>query len=316
MSLVFMYAGQGSQRVLMGMDIYEEFEEYRRVFDESKLPDEYKNLIKEGPEELLKKTEYTQPCMAVFAAGVTNCLKKYNIIPDAALGLSLGEYGALYCAGVINENDYIDITRFRGSEMAKAAEGHECLMSAAIGCDAGKVINACREAESEGFITVANYNCPGQYVMCGDEAAIIRAEQILKESGVRKCVRLNVSGPFHTRYMEPASMALKEYFKHITFYKPQIPVVMNVTGDYLERSGEVKELLIKQVKSSVRFEDSVKRLIEDGADKFIEIGPGNVLSGFVKKTAKAMDREVKVYKIDTADDLRYVIENREEIING
>lgn len=307
MKLVFLYAGQGNQRAGMGKDIYEEFAQYREVIDSLTLSFDVKELMHEGPLDKLSLTEFTQPCMAAFAAGVTNVLKESGIYPDAACGLSLGEYGALYAAGVIDANTYVGITAFRGSVMADAAKGHECAMSAVLGVEATVVEQACAICSEHGFLTLANYNCPQQYVICGDEAAVSAAETYLKEVGAKRCLRLNVSGPFHTKYMEPAATALKHKLDEITFLKPAIPVVMNVSGDYYREEQDLKELLERQVKSSVHFEESLTRLLEDGADTFVEIGPGRALSGFVKKTAKALDKKIQVFSVDTAEDLKVVI---------
>ncbi len=314
--IAFLYAGQGSQRAGMGKDIYEEFAQYREVVDSLALSFDVKKLMHEGPLETLSLTEFTQPCMAVFAAGVTNVLKENGIHPDAACGLSLGEYGALYASGVMDAVTYVEITAFRGNVMAQAAKGHECSMSAVLGVEADIVERACAVCGGHGFVTLANYNCPQQYVICGDEAAVSAAENYLKEAGARRCVRLNVSGPFHTKYMEPAAQALKQKLDELIFAAPQIPVVMNVSGDYYRKEEDLKELLKRQVKSSVHFEESLKKLLEDGVDTFIEIGPGCALSGFVKKTAKALDKKIQVVSVDTAKDLRTILENREALIHG
>ncbi|MDD6572671.1 MAG: ACP S-malonyltransferase [Thermoflexaceae bacterium] len=316
MKIVFLYAGQGSQKVGMGKDMYEEFQEYREIVDSINLLLDFKKLMNEGPIEELSQTENTQPCMSVFAAGVTNVLKKNGIRPDAACGLSLGEYGALHAAEVFDADTYVNITAFRGRKMMEAAKGHHCSMSAILGMDAKTVEEACKASKDKGFITLANYNCPQQYVICGDEEAVLAAESYLKEAGAKRCVRLNVSGPFHTKYMEPAAEALREKLESISFHEPEIPVVLNVTGDFLKENENLKEMLEKQVKSSVHFEESLRKLMEAGADTFIEIGPGNALSGFAKKTAKALEKEVKIISIDTAKDLRNLIENKEVLING
>lgn len=307
MKLVFLYAGQGNQRAGMGKDIYEEFAQYREVIDSLALSFDVKELMHEGTLEQLSLTEFTQPCMAAFAAGVTNVLKENGIYPDAACGLSLGEYGALHAAGVMDARTYVEITAFRGSVMAEAAKGHECPMSAVLGVEADVVERACTVCGEHGFLTLANYNCPRQYVICGDEAAVAAAEDYLKEAGARRCVRLNVSGPFHTKYMEPAAKALKQKLDGITFLKPQIPVVMNVSGDYYREEQDLKELLERQVKSSVHFEESLTRLLQDGADTFVEIGPGCALSGFVKKTAKKLEKKIQVASVDTAEDLKAIL---------
>ena len=307
MKTVFLYAGQGIQRVGMGKDMYEEFPEYREIVDSIKLDFDYKKMMEEGDISELSLTENTQPCMAAFAAGVTNVLKKYGIKPDGACGLSLGEYGALHCAGVFDAKDYVNITAFRGRAMAAAAKGIDCSMSAILGLDSATVEEACKACLNIGFVTLVNYNCPGQYVICGDETAVVVAETLLKERGAKRCVRLNVSGPFHTKYMESAGNELRNLFAKMDFKIPQIPVALNVTGDFYNGTDDLKEILEMQVKNGVHFEESIRRFIENGTEKFIEIGPGATLSGFVKKIAKSMGAEVSMVTIDTADDLKTVI---------
>lgn len=314
MKLVFLYAGQGSQKVGMGKDLYETYPTYAKTVDVV-LNKENKTLMHEGELETLSKTENTQPCMAAFAAGVTAVLKEKNITPDAAAGLSLGEYGALHAAGVMDAKDYVEITAFRGAAMAKAAEGKACSMSAILGMKSEQVEEACAHAietlraknDETSSVTLVNYNCPGQYVICGDEVAVAEAENILKEMGMKRSIRLNVSGPFHTHYMAPAAEKLEAFLENVTFEKPQIPVVLNVTGDYANEQINLKENLCQQIQKGVHFEESVTRLMEDGADTFVEIGPGNTLSGFVKKTAKALGKEVTIYTIDSAENLAEVI---------
>ncbi|MBQ8625793.1 MAG: ACP S-malonyltransferase [Agathobacter sp.] len=322
MKTVFLYAGQGSQKIGMGKDLYEAYPKYRETIDVV-LGEEYKSLMHEGELEVLSKTENTQPCMAAFAAGVTAVLKNNGIVPDATAGLSLGEYGALHVAGVMDAKSYVNITAFRGKAMAEAAEGKTCSMSAILGIQSAQVEEACELAmkklqttDEEGatqgnkdkFVALVNYNCPGQYVICGDEAAVAEAESILKEMGMKRSIRLNVSGPFHTPYMAPAAKKLGAFLAEVDFAKPQLPVVLNVTGDYYDGQSDIKANLCAQIQNGVHFEESVTRLMEDGADTFVEIGPGNTLSGFVKKTAKALGKEVTVYTIDNAENLAAVIE--------
>lgn len=307
MKTVWMYAGQGSQKAGMGRDIYEEFEDYRAVVDMSEDFTPLVELMHNGALEELSRTENTQPCMALFAAGVTNVLTKRGLRPDAVCGLSLGEYGALYAAGVFGAEEYVKLTAFRGQKMMEAAKGHDCSMSAVLGLESKVVEEGCEAAGDAGFITLANYNCPGQYVICGDEPAVAKAEAYLKEHGAKRCIRLNVSGPFHTKYMKPAGDALRERFSAMELGRPGIPVVMNVTGDYLKDDENIAGLLERQVQNSVRFEGSLRRLLADGADTFVEIGPGTALSGFLKKTAKAMGKEVSVVGIETAADLHKVL---------
>jgi len=308
MKTVFMYAGQGSQRVSMGSDMYEMFPKYKETVDQFDNFENIKKLMAEGPIEELTITKNTQPAMAIFAAGVTEVLLENNIKPDASVGLSLGEYGALYVAGVLNAKDYVETVAYRGKVMQEAAEGLTCSMSAILGLSANQVKEVVEAYNGEGYVTVANYNCPGQYVICGDEDAVAACEESLKAAGAKRCVRLNVSGPFHTKFMAPAGEKLEEKLKSITLNKASIPVGLNATGDFYKDGDDLVALLKKQIQSSVYFENSIQKMINEGADTFVEIGPGKTLTGFVKKIAKEMDKEVTIYTIDTAENLKEVLE--------
>ena len=305
---VFLYAGQGAQFVGMGQDMYEAFPEYKEVVDSVKLGFDHKKLMEEGPIEVLSDTVYTQPCYAIFAAGVTEVLRKHGITPDAACGLSLGEYGALYAAGVWSRDDYIDIVSYRGKVMSDAVKGMTYSMSAIVGSNAQTVEKVCAQAAADnGFVTVANYNCPGQYVVCGEEKAVAAVEEIMANEYKAKPKRLNTTSPFHTYLLKEAGDKLKEKFETVKFNKASIPVAMNVTGKLLEENEDLKALLEEQVQKSVRFEDCLKTLLEKGADEFIEIGPGKVLTGLVRKTARALGKNINVSTIQKAEDLKKLI---------
>ena len=306
MNPVFLYAGQGSQQLGMGKDFYEEYDTFRELVDCLDEEGTLRNLMWEGTEEELALTENTQPCMALFAAGVTTLLKDAGIIPSAALGLSLGEYGALFVAEVFDAKDYVKMTAFRGRQMAKAAEGLSCSMSAILGASKETVEKACRDYEGEGYVTVANYNCPGQYVICGDEVAVSATEKTLAEAGAKKAVRLKVSGPFHTKFMEPAAERLKDYLDKVDFNSPTIPVALNVTGDFAKEDADLKANLVLQIQSGVHLEDELKAVLSQGYTDFIEIGPGNAVSGFLKKTARECGVSVNVITINTTEDFRKV----------
>ncbi|MBR1633943.1 MAG: ACP S-malonyltransferase [Lachnospiraceae bacterium] len=307
MGTVFLYAGQGSQRVGMGKDFYDGYETYRNFIDSLTLDFDIKELMHEGPEDKLSLTEYTQPCMAAFAAGVTALLKENGVTPDAACGLSLGEYGALHAAGVFDAKTFVDLVAYRGKVMADAAKGLECSMSAILGTDSQTIEEACRAYEGDDYVTVANYNCPGQTVICGDESAVAAVEEVLKEKGAKRCVRLKVSGPFHTKYMAPAADLLGERLAEISLKAPSIPVSANVTGDFYQDGDDIRGILMRQIQSSVRLEDDLKKLLEAGYTDFIEIGPGNTMSGFLKKTARAAGAKVTIRGIDKAEDLEKII---------
>ena len=310
--VIFAYAGQGSQYVSMGTDMYESFPEYKQVLDKFDNYSHIKELMKDGPAEELTQTENTQPAFALFAAGVTEVLRANGINPDGACGLSLGEYGALYAADVLSMEDYVNTVAYRGKVMQEAAKGLSCAMSAILGLEADKVTEVVKAAYSEieakgGYVTVANYNCPGQYVICGDEEAVSFTEEKLKEAGAKRCIRLNVSGPFHTKYMQPAADKLKARLDEIDIKEAKIPVTLNSTGNFLDKDSDLRALLEKQIRSSVHFEEDVIKFLDKGADVFIEIGPGKVLTGFIKKIAAANSKEVKIYTVDKAEDLNKVI---------
>ena len=320
MKRAWVYAGQGSQHVGMGKDFYEGSESFRKFIDSVEEIGhsnncDFKKLMFEGPIEDLSKTENTQGCMAVFAAGVTRLLYEAGLKPDVTLGLSLGEYGAFHAAGVIDATDYIRITLYRGRVMMEAAKGLTPAMSAVLGLDS-EIIEKCVEeyaaehgSGDDSFVAATNYNCPGQTVICGCEGAVADLEEILKGKGAKRCVRLNVSGPFHTRYMKAAGDALRAYFKDIEFKSPDMPVLLNLTGDYCNEDTDIRENLVAQVQSPVRLEAALRRLLESGVEEIVEIGPGNTLSGFIKKTAKAMGLQVKVTSIDKYEDFCRLVED-------
>ena len=301
MNLGILFAGQGSQKVSMGKDWYENSELFRRAFD--LLSESQRQIAFEGPMEELSKTVNTQPIMAAFAAGVFDQLKAEGIEPKMAAGLSLGEYSALYAAGVFDRETLIDVVSLRGLEMTKAAEGIECAMYAVLGMDRETLKECCQKAEDLGVVNMVNFNCPGQIVISGEKAAVEKAQELAKENGGKRCMALPVSGPFHTQLMEPAGDALAKCFKEKQFHSMEIPVVFNAIGREMSGHETVQELLVKQVSNSVYFEDSIRYMEEKGIDTVIEVGPGKTLSGFVRKTS----RNIKCLNIETYEDLSNVI---------
>lgn len=310
MKTAFLYAGQGSQKVGMGKDLYDNHETFRKVIDSLTADFDIKKLMFEGPMEELSQTKYTQPCMAAFAAGVTAILREAHITPSYAAGLSLGEYSALHAAGVFDEQTFLNLVSFRGKAMEDAAKGIECKMSAVMGIESDVLNKLCEEVtkdnsgENKGYVTVSNYNCKGQYVICGDIKAVEEAELRAKDAGAKRCIPLKVSGPFHTKFMKPAGDALENYFKEIEFGKMQIPVIFNTTASELTAGESIKELLVKQVQSSIYMEKTIELLAQKGVDTIIEIGPGKALSGFVKRTAP----DIKTYVIEDMQGLRGVLD--------
>ena len=290
MKIAFLYAGQGSQKAGMGKDFYENRPEFAKVLDTLKLDFDMKELMFQGPEEQLSQTRYTQPCMAAFAAGVTAILTEEGITPDYVAGLSLGEYSALHAAGVFDAETLVELVAFRGRAMEDAARGVECKMSAVMGLESDVLQKICDTASAQTgkYVTVSNFNCTGQYVICGEETAVAAAEVLAKEAGAKRCMPLKVSGPFHTKFMQAAGEALKQKFTEISFGEMQVPVIFNTVAEELPAIKTIQELLVEQVQSSIYMEDTIKLLADKGVDTIVEIGPGKVLSGFVKRTAPGM----------------------------
>ena len=299
MSLAFLYAGQGSQHPGMGADLYEAHPAFRAVLYAAGVDFDLKTTMLTDPDGVLNLTEYTQPCMVAFAAGMTALLAERGIVPDYAAGLSLGEYSALQCAGVFTAPQAISLAAFRGKAMAAAAAGRPCGMTAVLGLDREKLQEACRQAAGAGVVEIANYNCPGQLVIGGEQAAVDQAAALAKELGAKRCLPLKVSGPFHTSLLAPAGDALREKFKETAFGAMRIPVLFNCLGREMGPEDTIPALLEKQVQTSVYMEDTIRRLAELGVDTIVEIGPGKALIGFVKKTAPA----IKTYAVETCADL-------------
>lgn len=285
MKLAFLFAGQGSQKAGMGRDLYENYPAFQKAFDAAELEFDLKKVCFEDPDGVINQTQYTQPCLVAFAAGVNAVLAENGIKPAYAAGLSLGEYSALHCAGVFTAKQAIELTAYRGAAMAKAAEGVESTMTAVLMLDRETLERCCQEAADAGVVKICNYNCPGQLVIGGEKAAVAKAGELAKAAGARRLMPLRVSGPFHTPLMQPASEALEQRFETEAFGEMQIPVLFNCLGAEMGEGDTIPALLCRQVKDSVYMEDTIRRLMELGVDTVIEIGPGRALSGFVVKTA-------------------------------
>ena len=295
--VAFLYAGQGSQETGMGQQFYEVFPEFRAVYDGTCLDFDLKEACFVNPNNILKQTRYTQPCMAAFACGVTEILKERKVKADFVCGLSLGEYSALYAASVWNLQDTLKIISRRGQVMEKASEGIESAMCAILGLDLAQIESCCDEASQDGIVSVCNLNCPGQIVIGGEKKAVSAASHLAREHGARRCIPLQVSGPFHTAFMQPAADALEEVFGEVTFHTPTITVLYNVLGGPNTDGTEISDLLVQQVKSPVKMQMCIEYLFNKGVDTFIEIGPGKALQGFVKKTASHMNINQDRYRV-------------------
>ena len=304
MKLGFLYAGQGSHYVGMGKDFYDEYPTFKETFDNVTCDVDVKKICFDGPDTELNDTKNTQPCMVAFAVGVTKVLAELGIKPSMAAGLSLGEYSALYAAGVFIESQVTNLVAYRGKVMVEAAAGRDCKMIAVIGMEKEEVIKGCeivkKEFEGTGLIAEpANFNCPGQITVSGDAQAVDRAAEVLKELGAKRCLPVKVSGPFHTSLMAPAGNALKERFTTESFGEMNFPVVFNALGRAKNDDENVADILVNQVQKSVYFDDSIRYMVEAGVEAFVEIGPGTTLSKFVKKTTP----DIPCYTVEKAADI-------------
>lgn len=305
MKTAFLYAGQGSQTVGMGKDLYEKYESFRKAFDTAELSFDLNKVCFEDPDGVINETEYTQPCMTAFAVGVNAVFEELGIRrPDYVAGLSLGEYSALSMAGVFDAKTAVETVAYRGKVMAECAKGIDCGMTAILALPVETIQECCDKAGSEGIVQICNLNCPGQTVIGGEKKAVDKASELCSAAGARRCVPLNVSGPFHTSIMEPAGEKLYEYLKGVEFGEMQIPVLFNYLGHEKEGKDDIRELLRLQIQRSVKMEDTLTFLLKDGVDTFVEIGPGKALSGFVKKTAKALGiGDYRIFNVENAEDI-------------
>ena len=298
--IAFVFPGQGAQYTGMAKDFYEKFPVSREVFEKaSKVSGlDIKTLCFEENENL-NITEYTQIAMLTAEIAILRAVEGAGIHSQVNAGLSLGEYGALAASGVMREEDAFAIVRKRGILMQEAYPTGGA-MSAILGTDAELIEKICEE--TPGIVSIANYNCPGQIVITGEEKAVLTAGEALKAAGARRVIPLKVSGPFHCELLKEAGKKLGEELEKMEIQTFAIPYVTNVTAQYVAESDQVKNLLVKQVSSSVRWQQCVEQMINDGVDTFIEIGPGKTLTGFLKK----INRNVKALHIEKIEDLEAV----------
>lgn len=293
-----MFPGQGSQYIGMGKDFYEAFPAAKEVFElagEAAKLDVAKLCFEE--EDKINQTEYTQIAMLTTEAAILKVLQNEGVSAEAAAGLSLGEYAAILAAEVMEPADVFALIRKRGIYMQNAVPTGGA-MAAVLGLDAAVIEKVCEETIGEVF--VANYNCPGQIVITGEQGAVDRASEGLKEAGAKRVVPLKVSGPFHSPLLQEAGQKLSVALEKVSIAEPKIAYLSNVTADYVTEPEKIRSLLPLQVCHSVCWQQTIERLIADGYDEFVEIGPGKTLSGFMRK----ISRDVKCSNIDKLEDLK------------
>lgn len=290
--VAFVFPGQGSQTVGMCKAFYDEYAVARRVFEEADeaLGFSITKMCFEGPESDLRLTYNTQPAILTASTACAAVLKEKGISCDVAAGHSLGEYSALVNTGALAFADAVRIVRKRGQFMQDAVPVGEGSMAAVLGLESDKIVEICQAVEAEGgeAVQAVNFNCPGQVVIAGAVNAVNKAVEALKAAGAKRAVLLPVSAPFHSSLMQPASERLAEVLAPIEIKDITIPVVANVTAKEVTSGAEIKELLVKQAAMPVLWENSVRNMVADGVDTFVEVGPGKVLTGFTKKIAKGL----------------------------
>ena len=295
--IAFIFPGQGAQACGMGKDFYEQTETGKRIFDKAtQLMGFSMPQLCFEENDRLDITEYTQAAMVTASIAMMRVLEENGIKPNVAAGLSLGEYCALAAAGVMSDEDAIWTVRQRGILMQEAVPVGEGAMAAILALDAAAIEEVTGAMEG---VWIANYNCPGQIVISGEKAAVEEACEKLKAAGAKRAVMLNVSGPFHSGMLTAAGEKLGQVLSRVELHEPRIPYVANVTAQYVKSAAEVKELLTRQVSSSVRWQQSVEAMIGDGVDTFIEIGPGKTLAGFMRK----ISRDVKTLNVEKLEDI-------------
>ncbi|MEK6265861.1 MAG: ACP S-malonyltransferase [Clostridium sp.] len=292
----FIFPGQGAQYIGMGKELFQNIEVCKNIFDiaDKELNFELSKLCFEGTESELNITENTQPAILTTSIAALMALREHGIKCDVTAGLSLGEYSALVCSGSMDFRDAVKLVKKRGRFMQEAVPVGIGTMAAILGLDANLVYEACTEARTSGIVEIANLNCPGQIVIAGEIAAVEHALELAKEKGAKRVMLLSVSAPFHTSMLRPAAEELETELKKINIKDFTIPLMTNVNGDYVKSKEDIKDNLKLQVMSSVLWETIIRNMIKDGVDTFVEIGPGKVLSGFVKK----IDRKLTVINVE------------------
>ncbi|QPJ85497.1 ACP S-malonyltransferase [Sarcina sp. JB2] len=315
MKTAFIFSGQGAQYIGMGKELCENIDECREIFNKANnaLGFDITNMILEGNADELNITENTQPAILTTSIAILKALEKNNIAPDVVAGLSLGEYSALVSAGAIDFLDAVSLVKKRGKFMQEAVPLGVGAMVAVIGLSREKVQEAVEKAKEKGIVEIANYNTSKQIVIGGELKAVEYAKEIVLELGARRAISLKVSGPFHTSMLHEAALKLEKELKKVEFKELNVPLVCNVEGKFVQDKSEIIPLLVRQIESSVRWEDSIKLMLENGVDTFIEVGPGRVLSGFVRDISKTLEKRVNIFNVEDLKSLEKTLEGMKSI---
>ncbi|GAB6931550.1 ACP S-malonyltransferase [Paenibacillus sp. JCM 10914] len=296
----FIFPGQGAQSVGMGKDVFDALPSVRAIYQaaDHALGFPLSSMVFNGPDADLKQTANTQPALLATSMAYLEAITDKGLTPDYVAGHSLGEYSALVCAGVLSFEEAVTIVRARGEYMEAAVPGGQGAMAAVLGAEREALAELCQTITDAGHVVeLANMNCPGQIVISGSAEGVAEAAARVKEAGGKRAIPLEVSGPFHSSLMKGAADRLADKLEAVTFKNPEVSVVANVTARPVDSSTELRDLLVEQVYSPVLWQDSVEWMIGQGVDTFIEIGPGSVLGGLIKK----IDRSVKVIQVNSLD---------------